>query len=200
MEEIKPRYEFRVWADNLSRIREKLERLAQPKVTESAETYIISAATEKTNAKIRAALMDIKVLVAASRGLEQWKPIMKGEFPLERSVIASQVFPSLEVAAPAMSQSAYELKEFLDEVVRPHPSLSIAEVRKKRYQFRIGACAAEYAEININGHRRDTAAVESVDGDAVVQLVHDLGITDSNTSYIREIKRVLGMVTEPSRA
>ena len=61
---------------------------AQPKTTESEETYIVSKATDKCNAKIRAALMDIKVLVAEDRGLEQWKPVLKAGFPLESSVIA----------------------------------------------------------------------------------------------------------------
>ena len=196
MEEIKPRYEFRVWADQLGLVRERLERLAQPKVTESEETYIISAATDKCNAKIRAALMDLKVLVAVNRGLEQWKPVMKGEFPLPNSVISGQVFPSLEVAPPVLPKSSYELREFLDEVVRPHPRLKIAEVRKKRYQFKIGDCAAEYAQVIINGQPRDTAAVESVDADAVLELVRDLSINEANSSYIQEIKRVLGFVAE----
>ena len=200
VEEIKPRYEFRIWADKLGAVREKLERLAQPKITESEETYIVSAATEKCNAKIRAALMDIKVLVGVSQGMEQWKPIMKAEFPLERSVISGQVFPSLEVASPGLTKPAYELKEFLEDVIRHHSNLKIAEVRKRRYQYKVGACAAEYAQITINGQPRDTAAVESVDADAVLQLVRDLGMGDTNTSYIREIRRVLGLVAEPSRA
>ncbi len=71
-------------------------------------------------------------------------------------------------------------------------------VRKTRYQFRIGVCAAEYAEIMINGVPRDTVAVESIDPDAVLQLVRELGITAANTSYIREIKRALGWAEHPS--
>ena len=200
MEEIKPRYEFRIWAEELGAVRQKLETLGDPKITESEETYLVSAATEKCNAKIRAALMDIKILAAVSRGLEQWKPLMKGEFPLERSVIAEAVFPSLKVAAPALAKSTYELKEFLDEVVRPHASLKIVEVRKNRFQYRFGVCAVEYAQITISGRARDTAAVESVDADVVLQLVRDLEMGSINTSYIREIKRVLGLVTEPSSA
>jgi len=200
VEEIRPRYEFRIWGDQLGAVRKRLERLAEPKISASEETYLISAATDNCNAKIRASLMDIKVLVAVNQGLEQWKPIMKGEFPLPSSVIAEQVFPSLQVATPALPKPAYELHEFLDEVIRPHPSLNIAEVCKNRYQFRVGDCSAEYAQITINGHARDTAAVESVDPEAVLQLVRDLCITDANTSYIREIKRVLGLVAETIRA
>lgn len=193
MDEIKPRYEFRVWADTLASLNDKLRRMAQPRTTESEETYLISSATDKCNAKIRAALMDIKVLVAEDRGLEQWKPILKGTFPLESSVIATQVFPSLQLPPPALSRSVYELDEFLDDVVRPDARLAIANVRKTRYQFRIGACTAEYAQIMINGMPQDTVAVESVDPDAVLRLVRELGVSEPNTSYIREIKRLLGL-------
>lgn len=194
MEQIKPRYEFRVWAENLSAAREQLQRLGgSPSVTESEEMYLVSAATDKCNAKIRAALMDIKVLVAVERGLEQWKPVMKGSFPLDSSAIAAQLFPSLELTRPPLAKSAYGLEEFLEEVVRPHPAITIADVRKTRYQFKIGNCATEYAQIVISGVPRDTVAVESVDADAVVKLVQQLGIDGANTSYIHEIKQVMGL-------
>jgi exopolyphosphatase / guanosine-5'-triphosphate,3'-diphosphate pyrophosphatase len=198
VDEIKPRYEFRVWADTLASVHKRLGLMAQPKTAESEETYLISKASDKCNAKIRAALMDIKVLVAEDRGLEQWKPILKAGFPLESSVIATQVFPSLELPPPALPKSAYELDEFLDHLVRTDGRLAIAGVRKTRYQFRIGVCAAEYAEIMINGVPRDTVAVESVDPDAVLLLVRELDITAANTSYIREIKRALGWAEHPS--
>lgn len=198
MNEIKPRYEFRVWSESFASVDKRLRLKAQPTTAESEETYLISSATDKCNAKIRAALMDIKVLVAEDRGLEQWKPILKGEFPLESSVIATQVFPSLELPAPALPKSAYDLDEFLDQVVRADARLAIVGVRKTRYQFRIGACTAEYAQIMINGVPRDTVAVESVDPDAVLQLIRELGVNEPNTSYIREIKRLLDCVLQQS--
>ena len=198
MAEIKPRYEFRVWGKDLGPVRQKLERLASPKVTESQETYLISAATDKCNAKVRDGLMDIKVLVAEERGLEQWKPILKASFSLEALVIAEQVFPSLELPAPALSKSAYELRDFLDDVMRAQPGVTVVEVSKTRYQFTIGACLAEYAQVTLNGVPEDTVAAESVDPDAVLQLVHDLVINDANTSYIREIKRLLKLTPQSS--
>ena len=191
MDAVKPRYEFRLWADTLNSVYEKLGRLSQPKQTDSEETYLVSRSTDQCNAKIRAALMDIKVLVAEDRGLEQWKPVMKAGFPLERSVIAEQVFPALGLLPPPLPQSRYELDEFL-ATMQNTDGVAVVRVRKTRYQFSMGPCAAEYAQITINAVPRDTVAVESVDPDAVVDLVRDLGITESNTSYIREIKRVLG--------
>ncbi len=197
MSEIKPRYEFRVWTETLTPIRERLERLASPKETVSQETYLVSATTDKCNAKIRAGLIDIKLLVAEDRGLEQWNPILKASFPLDSSVIATQVFPSLELPPPVLAKSEYTLGEFLGDM-RADSRITIVEVSKARYQFSIGVCAAEYAQIMLNAVPRDTVAVESVDPDAVLKLVGDLGVSGANTSYIREIKRALGLSAHPS--
>ncbi len=158
-------------------IRERLERLASPKKTVSQETYLVSATTDKCNVKIRAGLMDIKLLVAEDRGLEQWSPILKAPFPLESSVVATQVFPSLELPPPVLAKSEYTLDEFLGDVMRADSRITIVDVSKTRYQFSIGVCAAEYAQITLNGVPRDTVAVESVDPDAVLKLVGDLGVT-----------------------
>ena len=192
MADIKPRYEFRIWSESLTPLQSKLEALAQPRETKSEETYLISAMTEKCNAKIRAELMDIKVLIAEDRGLEQWKPIMKSGFPLATSVIAEQVFPNLEVPVPKLAKAEYSMDEFFSEVVAKEPKIAVVDVAKTRYQFNIGACATEYSKITINKAPRDTVAVESTDADAVLQLVRELGINEPNVSYIREIRRILG--------
>lgn len=192
MSDIKPRYEFRIWEDTLAPFRTRLEALARPRETGSKETYLISAVTEKCNAKIRAGLMDIKVLIDVERGLEQWKPILKAGFPLSRIAIADQIFPSLKLTLPALLKSEYTMEEFFDEVVRAEPRIDVVDVSKARYQFSIGDCQAEYASVTFNHVPRDTVAVESTDPDAVLQLVNDLGINQTNTSYIREISRILG--------
>jgi hypothetical protein len=192
MAEIKPRFEFRIWAESLTPLRKKLEAMAQPRETKSQETYLISSVTEKCNAKIRAELMDIKVLIAEDRGLEQWNPIMKSGFPLRSAVIAEQVFPSLEVPVPKLARTEYSMDEFFAEVVRKEPKIAVVEVTKTRYQFNIGVCATEYSNITINQVPRDTVAVESTDADAVLDLVKKVGINEPNVSYIREIRRILG--------
>ena len=192
MAEIKPRYEFRIWSESLTPLQQKLEAKAEARETRSQETYLISAVTEKCNAKIRAELMDIKVLTAEDRGLEQWRPILKAGFPLSNSAIAEQILPSLQLTPPALTMDDYTMEEFFQEVVRKEPKIAVADVTKTRYQFNIGACAAEYSNITINKMPRDTVAVESTDPDAVLQLVHELGINEPNVSYIREIRRIIG--------
>ena len=196
MSEIKPRYEFRVWAESLAPLRGKLETKAPPKETKSQETYLISAVTGKCNAKIRAKLMDIKVLIAEDRGLEQWKPILKAEFPLSSSAIAEQVFPGLQLPVPKLAKAEYSMDEFFSEVVGNEPKIAVVQVSKTRFQFNIGVCASEYSKITLSNVPRDTVAVESTDPDAVLQLVRELGINEPNVSYIHEIRRILGWETE----
>lgn len=196
MAEIEFRYEFRIWAETLASLRKGLERLAQAKQTFSQETYLISSRTDWCNAKIRSDLMDIKVLLAEDRGLEQWKPVLKSGFPLQRSVIATQVFTSLELPPPVLSRAEYAREEFLGEVIAAEPQIAIVHVSKNRYQFNLETCQAEFAAVTLNNLARDTVAVESADPDAVLQLIGELGIAgEANTSYIREIKQVLNLVS-----
>jgi len=192
MAAIKPRYEFRIWGEALAPLRSKLEAMGQASEKSSEETYLISATTERCNAKIRADLMDIKVLIAEDRGLEQWNPTLKAGFPLDAATIVRQVFPSLQLDAPKLSRSQYSFDEFLSEVIRPNPKIAIVAVSKTRYQYKIGVCATEYSRITIKQVARDTVAVESTDADAVLELVAKLGIHEPNVSYIREIRRILG--------
>jgi len=192
MSEIKPRYELRIWGDSLSALRDKLRSLAQPSQRSSDETYLISATTERSNVKVRADLMDIKVLVAEDRELEQWKPILKAGFPLSQTVIVEQVFPNFELPPPPLTKSDFGFDEFLHDVIKPNPKIAIVSVSKTRYQYTVGVCTAEYSQITINGMARDTVAVESTDADAVLQLKQQLAIEQPNVSYIREIRRILG--------
>jgi exopolyphosphatase / guanosine-5'-triphosphate,3'-diphosphate pyrophosphatase len=195
MAEIKARYEFRIWGPSLADLRDQLLQLAAPSPTEPGkETYLISAATDRCNAKIRNDLVDIKLLVGTDRGLEQWKPVLKAGFPLQRSVIEAQIFPPLEVAAPQLSRTQFAMEEFLGEVIRKQPKLAIATVSKSRLQFTLDGCQAEFASTTIDSLERDTVAVEAADPDAVLRLIHRLGIDGGpNTSYIRQIKQLLGM-------
>ncbi|MCP4423849.1 MAG: hypothetical protein GY803_05090, partial [Chloroflexi bacterium] len=75
MDQIIPRYEFRAFAQNFGLVVEKMRRLAPCSlIRESDEWYIMSAANNANNTKIRDGKLDIKVFVQERRGLEQWRP------------------------------------------------------------------------------------------------------------------------------
>lgn len=200
MNEIKPRFEFRTWARNFGKVEEKMRRLsACGGIRESAEIYIVSAGNDENNTKIRDKLMDIKVFVTEREGLEQWNPRMKGEFPMEASMLETNVFPAFGVEMPALKRKIYTLDQYLDEVIKPNPQLSAVSVFKRRFAFTINDCITEHAEILINGGGFQTVAVESVDVAAILEAKKMLGLDEyENVNYLRAIKRVIGMEALPA--
>jgi hypothetical protein len=83
-------------------------------------------------------------------------------------------------------------------VVRPHPDLTAVHVFKRRFGFTINDCLAEIAELLINGAAIKTAAVESTDLEAILEVKRRLGLTDyENVNYLVAIKRIIGMLPAP---
>jgi hypothetical protein len=193
MVELQPRYEYRVWADALEDVRNNLQRLATASTTESSkETYVISATTDKCNAKIRGARMNIKILLATEQGLELWKPVMDTEFPLDKSVIAEQIFPCLELHALDLRRPRYSMDEFVTEVIGAQPQVAMVTIFKRRARFRLDKCLAEFTFVSIGKTALQTVAVESIEPDPVLRLVRQLQIVGMpNTNYIAQLKQVV---------
>ena len=185
------RWEFRVWAANLVSVRRELERVGTvPGTTASEETYLVSRATDRSDAKVREGKLDLKVLLREEQELEQWTPLLKAEFPLAAALIRDQFFPPLAIDAPPLSKAEYSLDDFLG-VVRAEPKIQIVNVLKERLKFDVLSCAAEFAAVKINGIARHTVAVESERPAQLRKLIARLGIGPlGNTSYIREIKHL----------
>lgn len=81
MSTITPRWEWRSFGRSFGGAEAQLAALTPGGEQESDEFYLLSAAGE--NVKVRADLMDIKVLQQVNAdGLEQWTPVMKAGFPL----------------------------------------------------------------------------------------------------------------------
>ena len=94
----KPRFEFRSFGRCFRDAAERMARLSVP-VPEvvwercSSEIYIVSRTNDVNNTKIRDGKMDIKTYVQTVDGLEQWNPLMKGDFPMASSKLSEEVFP-----------------------------------------------------------------------------------------------------------
>jgi hypothetical protein len=167
-------------------------------IRESQEVYIVSAANNENNTKIRDLKMDIKELVEVKQGLERWNPRMKGEFPLQTDVIRDEIFPAFAVREPEFKRDAYSLNQYLDELINPHPELSAVNVFKRRFAFTINGCITEVAQLLINGAAIQTVAVELEDIDAILEAKQLLGLTEyENVNYLLAIKRVIGMEPLP---
>jgi hypothetical protein len=199
MKKIIPRFEFRTFAQNFGMVEEKIWRLAEfEKFRESSEVYILSAANNENNTKIRYNIMDIKVFVKKEKGLEQWSPRLKREFPIKAEILRDEVFPAFAVVAPEFSRSEYTLKQCLEDIIKPYPELAVARVHKRRFGYLIDGCMAEIAELLINSAAIKTVAVESIEIEAVLKAKERLGLQEyENVNYLLAIKRILGMAPLP---
>ncbi|MCP4428245.1 MAG: hypothetical protein GY803_27465, partial [Chloroflexi bacterium] len=163
-------------------------------IRESDEWYIMSAANNANNTKIRDGKLDIKVFVQERRGLEQWRPRLKAEFPVTAVLLQNDIFPAFDVAPPTFRRENYPLENFLDEIAWAHERLTPVRVFKQRFRFIINDCLVERANLLVNGAAIQTVAVESEDMDTALKTKTALGMDEyENVNYLLAIKRIIGM-------
>jgi hypothetical protein len=189
-----PRYEWRIWADDLSDVGARIRASASADDRRGGrETYIASIETTATNAKIRDGMLDIKVLQSADRGFEQWVPLDKRPFPITGRV-TSDLVSRLGITT-VVDRTQYTWSRLLEEIIVPMPQLAAVEVTKDRRLFTHAGCIVEFADVTVAGTRVQTAAVESADLAVLSRLSESLGMTRApNVNYPRMIHRVLGWV------
>ena len=194
MNPIQPRFEFRAWADDLTSVRDRTSALAEPYETrESVETYIVSAATDSANPKVRGDRLDIKVLIASRDGFEQWEPQLKASFPISASVLRNDFFRILGEFAPNLDRDEYSYEQFIHDIVKRHDELEAVEVVKQRQISTVRGCITEFAYVSIAGSDTQTAAVESTDIEALQEARQLTGLDAyENINYPAAIKRTIG--------
>jgi len=198
----KPRFEFRSFGQNFDAASKRMARLSMPvpeKVWErySDEIYILSRTNDINNTKIRDGKMDIKTYVQTVDGMEQWNPLMKGEFPIQASVLKSEVFPAFMVTMPELTKEVYTFDEFM-EIIYTHPDLAAVKVHKQRFGYMVNNTICEFGEVLINGARVVTINSESTEVEDIRKTVKDIGLEGvENINYLQAIKRVIGMINKP---
>jgi exopolyphosphatase/guanosine-5'-triphosphate,3'-diphosphate pyrophosphatase len=190
MSEIIPRWEWRSFGSRFGEADKRLAALTPTGVQESDEVYLLSGAGG--NVKIRAALMDIKVLRHVDAdGLEQWTPVMKADFPIG-ATDAARVFEALQLPIPSLSAKGYTFDEFIEAFAAPGGVIRAVKVHKRRTRYTVGGCTSELSDVVADGKPSRTLAVESEDAAKVVQAVRELGLGGyTNTSYPRGLATLI---------
>src|SRR5262245_66119971 len=128
MEVIVPRWEWRTFATSFADADRRFRQLPPGKVQESDELYLLSANCD-ANVKIRDQLMDIKALEQVNPdGLEQWRPVMKGKFPLPAAEVAN-VCAVLRVA-PLAPRDEYTMEQRQEALARPTSGVRAGSVHR----------------------------------------------------------------------
>lgn len=193
MDDVVHRWEWRAFGSRLEpaeRVVRSLTPVGDP--AESEETYILGPVG--VNVKIRFDQLDIKKLEEVDEnGLELWAPISKSDFPMSAHEVAA-VFAAWGLSRTEFERDDYEMDQFLDELVAPHPDLEIVSLRKRRVRYSIEGCMSELTSVTANGRKAKTVAAETEDPNAVLAAVERLGMSGHvNTSYSRGLRYLLGM-------
>jgi len=195
----KPRFEYRTFGQDFEDQAYLMSRYSAPvpqKVWErhSDEIYIVSRTNDVNNTKIRDGKMDIKTFVQAVDGLEQWNPLMKGEFPIKKEVLENEVFPAFKVEGlPKLDKAEYTYDEFIG-MIKAHPDLAAVKVHKERFGYMVNNTICEVGNILINGAAIVTINSESTEVEDIKKTIKDCGLEGmENINYLQAIKRVIGM-------
>ena len=198
----KPRFEFRTFGQDFKSAELRMARLSMPvpeKVWErqSDEIYILSRTNDINNTKIRDGKMDIKTYIQTVDGLEQWNPLMKGEFPISAAQLEADVFPAFQVEMPQLTQQTYTLEEFLT-MINDNENLQAVKVHKHRFGYMVNNTICETATVLINGAKVVSINSESTEVADIRQTMADVGLEGvENINYLQAIKRVIGMINKP---
>jgi hypothetical protein len=198
----KPRFEFRSFGQSFDNAWKRMARFSVPvpeKVWErnSDEVYIISRTNDINNTKIRDGKMDIKTFVQTVDGLEQWNPLMKGEFPIAKEVLEKEVFPAFQVAMPKLDKATYTYDEFM-AMIKANKDLAAVRVHKQRFGFMVNNTICEVGYVLINGARVVTINSESTETADIKKTIADCQLEGvENINYLQAIKRVIGMSDKP---
>jgi exopolyphosphatase / guanosine-5'-triphosphate,3'-diphosphate pyrophosphatase len=192
MTEIVPRWEWRTFGDDFGEADRTLASLEPERVQESDETYLLSRRSD-ASVKVRDGLMDVKRLQEVNEdGLEQWRPVMKAEYPLAKDGLL-EVLEALAVEPPELVRDEYTLEQLVAEVIEPHPDLHAVGVHKQRDHYTIDGSMTELSEIATDEGSRRTIAVELEDPAVVIATVRSLGLGDRpNTCLAKGLKELVG--------
>ena len=112
MHGIVPRWEWRNFGERFGDAEAVLSTIPPELVRETDELYLLSPGSD-ASVKVRDQLMDVKQLQHVNAdGLEQWRPVMKAEFPLNPDDVRF-VLDALHAAAP-VDRSTYETDDLAE--------------------------------------------------------------------------------------
>jgi hypothetical protein len=193
MEKIIPRWEYRIFAEDLGAIEGSIRAHGEPRVKESAEDYVVCRSSGN-NVKIRDGLLDIKELVNTNEDtLEQWMPVLKVGFPCSADDVA-RIFSAFDLARPEMGRAEYTCDQFIGEVVGGTDGLAVVKVTKKRNGYMIREVIVEVADVTFDDVASKTAAAEHIDPALAMEVARELGLDAfPNVNYIKAMKRAIGM-------
>jgi hypothetical protein len=186
------RYEFREFGRDLTAARDAFAALGSGIEQEpSRETYIVTRLNIESNVKIRKKKLEVKGLTGRLLLLEQWQPILNTKLPVSADELENVVAPAIGIDVELDGATEFD-KDALLALADDQPALAAAVVEKQRTLFDLGDCEAEFCELEIDGDKLQTIAIEAVDAAAANAVLRRTGLIQGrNESYPAFLQRRL---------
>jgi hypothetical protein len=186
------RYEFREFGRDLTAARDAFAALGPSTIEEpSRETYIVTRLNIEANVKIRKARLEVKGLRGRLQLLEQWQPVLATVLPVPAGAIEDLVAPALGIDVDLDGTRAFSEAALL-AFASDQPALATVVVDKQRTLFDLGDCEAEFCELEIEGDKLQTIAIETVNAAAANAVLQHTGLMhERNESYPAFLQRRL---------
>ena len=186
------RYEFRQFGRDLTAARDAFAALGSGIEQEpSRETYIVTRLNIEANVKIRKKRLEVKGLTGRLQLLEQWQPILNTKLPISADELENVVAPALGIDVDLDGATEFD-KDALMAFAEDQPALAAVVVDKQRTLFDLGGCEAEFCELEIDGDKLQTLAIEAVDADAANAVLQRTRLIEGrNESYPAFLQRRL---------
>ena len=179
-----PRYEFRIFARQLDKIRRHLQALATPESTsESKEIYLLDCfIAPDNNIKIRDGKLELKQLIECRQGLERWQPAGQWSFPVSPDTIY-RLWPGDILKQTPLHSAGLSCNALL-QLVAENSFLRYVNVYKKRSHFTVNGCATEMDRLLVDGTALESFAIESEHPQTLLEVLAEMQLTDeTNCSY-----------------
>ncbi|MGH8763448.1 MAG: hypothetical protein ACREUR_09495 [Nitrosospira sp.] len=198
MNEIVPRFEFRVFGHGFDAIEGRIRETAPcESINESREIYLLDNEDCDRNVKIRGSRLELKRLLERSEGLERWEPAGVWAFPVDLGAIPGRLFPVAALAQVSPFPAALTQRELLNHIApdseRSAP-LYRANIFKRRFRFTLQDCPVEIDHILVNGAVIESIAIESQHAERVLSVRSALAMAQfENVAYPLAISRIMGI-------
>ncbi len=180
------RFEYRIWGAAFP------ELPAPDQVPASPEVYLLPAAVDGVNVKIRGGALEIKRLLSRRAGLQHWLPALRCPLPLPAAVIERQLCPALGVAPPPLVRPSYDLDRLLHEVASAWPGVQSVSLVKRRRAFEVAGARAERTRVELGTLAIESIAVEAEAFEAALRATTELGLARApNLDYVAALRRLL---------
>jgi adenylate cyclase len=183
------RWEWRTFAPSLAQLEARVGAAANVKPRDSAEIYLLDS-DEHLNLKVRDGIVDLKVLQQTDEsGLELWTPVEKLVFPAAAAEVA-RLLVRFHLTPPV--EETETLGDFLRWILGVSHFRAV-NVHKSRRNFVYDGCAAEFAEVRVNGQTLYSFCIEHAEPAKVSAALRHLGLSpEGNISYPRGLKSHFG--------